>query len=71
MTHQCHALNCKEKCEPQKIMCLAHWRMVPLDLQSAIYNSYRRGQCDDKRPSSEWIKLARQAISHVARLEQK
>jgi hypothetical protein len=38
-------------------------------MKSAVYRWYRRGQCDDKQPSKEWIKAARAAISYVASIE--
>lgn len=52
-------------------MCLKHWRMVPKDLQRAVWRHYRRGQCDDKRPSQEWFAAADAAIQAVASKEAK
>ena len=50
-------------------MCLRHWRMVPKVIQRAVWNHYRPGQCDDKRPSPAWHEAADAAIGYVARLE--
>lgn len=47
-------------------MCLRHWRLVPADLQRAVWNTYRPGQCNDKRPSPAWHAAARAAIQAVA-----
>lgn len=50
-------------------MCRRHWRMVPIELQRAVWAAYRRGQCDDKRPSEAWHDAADAAIKFVAELE--
>lgn len=50
-------------------MCLPHWRMVPRHMQQAVYAHYRVGQCDDKRPSREWLDAADAAIDYVFELE--
>jgi hypothetical protein len=51
-------------------MCLRHWRMVPKDLQRAVWAAYRPGQCDlDPAPSEAWHVAADAAILAVAKLE--
>lgn len=50
-------------------MCYRHWKMVPADLQRAVWAAYRPGQCDDKRPSEEWFKAADAAIEAVYQKE--
>lgn len=47
-------------------MCGWHWRMVPRVIQCAVWANYRRGQCDDKRPSRAWHVAADAAIGYVA-----
>lgn len=69
MTHHCHARGCKKSCPPERLMCLAHWRKVPKDLQRAIWATYRPGQCDDRRPSDAWFAAADAAIAAVANAE--
>jgi hypothetical protein len=64
-THHCHARGCRTPCEPERLMCLAHWRMVPRDLQREVWRHYRHGQCDDMRPSEAWHKAADAAIRAV------
>lgn len=71
MDHHCHAKNCKTACEPEKLMCLKHWRMVPKDIQAMVWRHYRPGQCNDKRPSAEWMRAATMAIDAVAVKERK
>lgn len=43
--------------------------MVPMALRWPVIRNYRRGQCDDKKPSREWIAAARAAIDAVAAKE--
>lgn len=67
--HRCHARHCTAIVPPVMLMCLKHWRMVPQDMQRAVKMNYRRGQCDDKRPSKEWQVAASAAIDFVAKKE--
>jgi hypothetical protein len=65
VTHHCHAHGCQVPTRPELLMCRRHWFMVPRPLQQAVYATYRRGQCDDKRPSREWFEAAAAAIGFV------
>jgi hypothetical protein len=67
--HHCHAVLCKTLCKPELLMCPRHWRMVPNNLRWPVIRHYRRGQCDDMRPSREWHIAARAAIRAVAMKE--
>jgi hypothetical protein len=67
--HRCHARGCKVAVKPELLMCLKHWRMVPRAIQARVWQHYRPGQCDDKRPSEEWHKAADDAIEAVAARE--
>jgi hypothetical protein len=69
MTHHCHALGCPAEVRPTLLMCAKHWALVPVDLRMSVVRNYRRGQCDDKRPSKEWLAAARKAIQYVAAYE--
>lgn len=69
MLHKCHVYGCKINCNPKKLMCKEHWSMVPARLKMEILKHYRAGQCEDKRPSKEWLTAARQAINHVQKIE--
>lgn len=68
MTHLCHAQDCARPCRPEKLMCRPCWDLVPGHLKVAVLRTYRPGQCDDKRPSREWIHAAKAAIQAVADL---
>lgn len=67
--HHCHAKMCKTPCAPERLMCLRHWRMVPKALQAKVWETYRHGQCDDKRPSKAWFVAAHDAIAAVFQKE--
>jgi hypothetical protein len=66
MVHTCHARLCNTKCLAEYLMCRKHWAMVPRKLQLAVWKHYRKGQCDDKRPSPQWHEAADAAIAAVA-----
>ena len=69
MAHHCHAYGCKTDVDPTLLMCLNHWRKLPVSLQRAVWATYRRGQCDDMRPSAAYLKAATDAVVWVARFE--
>jgi hypothetical protein len=69
MTHTCHAEHCDKPVKPEMLMCAKHWRMVPKDVKFRVYRYYRKGQCDDKKPSAEYLAAARSAINVVATKE--
>jgi len=54
---------------PEMLMCRRHWFMVHPSLRRAVWATYRRGQCDDMRPSRAWLEAADAAIGYVAALE--
>jgi len=66
MSHTCHAKLCDTACPPRFLMCGRHWAMVPSKLQRRVYATFRRGQCEDMRPSLEWHEAADAAIAAVA-----
>jgi len=63
MPHTCHAKLCDVEVPPKMLMCKPHWRMVPKDLQNAVWDAYRIGQEVRKDPSREW-----QAAADAARI---
>lgn len=69
MKHHCHVNKCQTTCAPSMLMCSKHWAMVPVSLRMPVVSNYRSGQCADRRPSKEWLKAARAALNHVAKLE--
>ncbi len=66
MSHTCHADNCKKEVPPKMFMCLAHWKMVPKDMQRNIWHHYRPGQERDKRPTINYLKATKMARCMVA-----
>lgn len=40
--------------------------MVPVHLKHRVWRNYRKGQCDDKRPSLAWCYAADDVIRHIA-----
>lgn len=69
LAHHCHARGCTKSVRPELLMCVRHWRMVPANVQRAVWRTYRQGQCDDKRPSDAWHVAANAAVGAVATLE--
>lgn len=67
--HHCHASGCLKETKPEMLMCARHWGMVPPALKHAVWRYYRPGQCDDKRPSTQWHAAAEAAIAAVSRME--
>jgi hypothetical protein len=71
MNHTCHAKGCRTSCKPEYLMCGYHWRLVPADIQRAVYRAYVPGQCNlDPPPSPEWHAAADAAIEAVADIEE-
>lgn len=67
MSHKCHAQECGMEVHPSKLMCPAHWKRVPSEIQKAVCDAYSTGQYHEgNRPSKEWLKAARAAIISVA-----
>jgi hypothetical protein len=64
--HTCHARGCNVHVPPEMLMCLAHWRRVPLRIKRAVWKTYRSGQCDDMNVSRKWLEAASAAIGSVA-----
>lgn len=69
--HTCHARGCKAPVPPARLMCLRHWRMVPKNLQRAVWATYELGQELTKDPSLEYLEAATAAVNAVAEIEAK
>ncbi len=59
--HHCHWPGCDKQVPPAKWGCLKHWKMLPGNIQRAIWRSYRIGQEADGRPSTFYLAAARAA----------
>jgi uracil-DNA glycosylase family 4 len=69
--HRCHALRCHVVVPPEQLMCRMHWSRVPREIQRRVWATYRKGQCEDRRPSKAWLEAADAAIAAVAALEKR
>lgn len=67
--HRCHATGCQAAVPPEMLMCKRHWFSLPKHLRDAVRRTYRPGQCDDWRISSEYADAAREAVRLVAEKE--
>ena len=64
--HTCHAQGCEKQIPPRLLMCLHHWRMVPLTLQAEVWRWHRPGQETDKGPGYLYLVAMKNAINAVA-----
>lgn len=64
---KCKAVGCTTGVDEKRLMCLYHWRMVPMDVQTLIWKHYRPGQHADKEgPSIDYVAAAFVAVSCVS-----
>lgn len=64
--HTCHARGCGKPVPPKLLMCLRHWRMVPRDLQKAIWRTYTPGQeRDHSLVTKEYLEVQPRAVQAV------
>jgi hypothetical protein len=67
----CFAAGCPVKIARRLLMCPKHWRMVPRDIQIAVYetlDAWQRG--GDPKPYIKAIEAARAAVAQPKRGEQ-
>ena len=57
--HACHWPGCTAQVAPAMWGCKTHWFKLPAHLRSRIWQAYRAGQEDDKRPSAAYLAAAR------------
>lgn len=69
MGHACHAIGCNVQVPPRMLMCAKHWRMVPRDLQDAVWATYVEGQEIRKDPTDAYMDAQTNAVSAVAKKE--
>ncbi len=69
MIHICHAIGCNVQVPPKLLMCLRHWKLVPRDLQRAVWATYVPGQEIRKDLTDEYLDVQRRAVEAVARRE--
>jgi len=69
--HACHARGCDKAVPPKMLMCLRHWRMVPRDLQKAVWREYVTGQETRKDPTDAYMAVQAAAVDAVAAKERR
>lgn len=69
MAHTCHATGCTTPVAPRMFMCKPHWFSLPKRLRDRIWATYRPGQEDDKNPTAEYCRVARECVRHIAAAE--
>lgn len=62
MEHTCHAAGCRIAVPPKMFMCRKHWYMLPKWRRDKVWQLYRPGQEDDKRPSREYLNFTGECI---------
>lgn len=68
-THTCHAKGCDERVPPRMFMCRRHWYTLPKATRNAVWAVYVPGQEVRKDPSEEYIRVASDAVTWLARHE--
>lgn len=58
--HPCHWPGCPQQVHPARWGCLPHWRKLPKRLRDALWAAYRPGQEADRRPSRQYVEVARE-----------
>jgi hypothetical protein len=67
-THRCPVAGCSTKVSNDKLMCLPHWRQVPLSMQRDIVRSCRRSMTA-VTVSEEYRHTVRTAVAYVEATE--
>ncbi|NEQ26709.1 MAG: hypothetical protein F6K28_48315 [Microcoleus sp. SIO2G3] len=66
--HKCHAEGCEALVPTHLLMCHRHWRMVPPQIQSAVYLGWRV-QKNQLQPVEGYVKARSAAIEAVKEVE--
>lgn len=68
-SHHCIMSNCAQEIPANRLMCRPHWKMVPQELQRAVWKHYRPGQEVDRNLSCDYMIAAKRAIEAVVEFE--
>lgn len=66
--HKCLAPGCLVTLDPSRLMCGAHWRLLPKDLQNKIYEAYREKLRGAPGATEKHLALAKDAYKHIRSL---
>jgi hypothetical protein len=69
MPHTCHAVACRKPVPPAMFMCRSHWYSIPKPDRDKVWDLYRAGQENDKRPSHEYLRATNRMIIELAEKE--
>ena len=68
-SHRCIAEGCVKTVHKRYLMCPAHWKLVPSQVQHQVYTTYRAGQEYDLDVSPQYTAAMQQAIAAVREKE--
>jgi len=73
MAHRCNANDCLARIDGRHLMCTKHWRMVPLELQRKVWETYRSRGTPAGNPAgwASYYEACADAIERVAGQEGK
>lgn len=58
--HTCHWPGCYLYVPPKMWGCRNHWYKLPKKLRDKVWENYRSGQEIDKKPSAEYLAVAKE-----------
>jgi hypothetical protein len=64
--HVCHWPGCTSKVPPAMWGCRKHWYTLPIALRNKVWRAYSPGQELSKRPSPEYLAVAREVEAWIA-----
>lgn len=65
--HTCHWPGCDKAVPPAMWGCKAHWYRLPIALRNKVWATFRPGQEVSKRPSAEYVAVAREVQDWIKR----
>jgi hypothetical protein len=64
--HHCHWPGCGRDVPPAKWGCTKHWYALPIELRRQVWRTFEPGQEVSKRPSAEYLTVAREVQDWIA-----
>ena len=63
--HSCHWPGCSRNVPPAMWGCKTHWYKLPVALRNKVWRTYQPGQEIGKRPSAEYVEVAREVQAWI------
>lgn len=63
--HHCHWPGCDKQVPPAMWGCKRHWFMLPQDIRTRIWKTYRPGQEKNMTPSQSYVEAANEAQNWI------